>query len=66
VNAGRFVTRLTSTGATDTTFGTNGVAQFAISAVDNPASAAPIDVGPTANRVGGRTKVTSGSITTSC
>ena len=31
-----FVTRLTSTGATDTTFGTNGVAQFAISTGSPP------------------------------
>ena len=58
-----FVTRLTSTGATDTTFGTGGVAQFALSNVDNRSDVGTtFDVQPDGKIVlGGRTKVTSGS-----
>jgi uncharacterized delta-60 repeat protein len=57
-----FVTRLTTSGATDTTFGNNGVAQFALSAVDNRSDrGTTIDVQPDGKLVvGGRTKVTSG------
>ena len=64
-----FVTRLTSTGATDTTFGTNGVAQFAISTVDNRSDrGTTIDVQPDGKIVvGGRTQGDRGrSATTSC
>ena len=49
-------------GATDTTFGTNGVAQFAISTVDNRSDrGTTIDVQPDGKIVvGGRTQVTAG------
>ena len=57
-----FVTRLTSSGATDTTFGTGGVARFALSSVDNRSDrGTTFDVQPDGKIVlGGRTKVTSG------
>ena len=58
-----FVTRLTSAGVTDTTFGTNGVAQFALSTVDNRSDrGTAIDIQPDGKIiVGGRTRVTSGA-----
>lgn len=57
-----FVARLTISGATDTTFGTNGVAQFALSIVgDRSDRGTTFDVQPDGKIVvGGRTKVTPG------
>ena len=56
------VTRLTSAGATDTTFGTNGVAQFALSTVSNRSDrGTTVDVQPDGKiLVGGRSIVTAG------